>query len=472
MATSRLISRGEAVRRWLLAMFALVAFAGLSTVAPAQDFDNEPLDEPISAEQQFSDDIARWGRVLNRVGDQLADNDLNAAILDKLRATVADIGDQLEDARAPVLADVDRSRNLVEALGPAPKDGEPPESGEIISQREALNERLAEDQGRLQRIELLIQRSREYLSQISRAEAVALGQRLFAKTPSILSWETWRDAVTDFGALRERARRSFDRWRNLETVKEASESTHIIGALVVVLGTALLAFLLRRWLVSSFGRTSEIEQPNYRRRVLATLSETAARTAIPILVASAIYLALYTSGVLVDIMEHVALGFLAAVVAPSIIYGLPRAMLSPSQPQWRLAAVGDGAAKLWYRYASTLAVMVGLDLLVSIPVLELRPSEALTSAYGFFVNGAYALIFFAMATDKRLWLTPEEEARAIDTAVEPPIGPVIEPESRSRWWLVGRVILAGVALSIPLTLLAGYSVLSDFIALRLLATAE
>lgn len=459
------------MRRSLLAILAFVTFSVLASVAHAQHVDNDQLDPQVSAEQQFTDDIARWTRVLDRVGEQLSDNNLNSAILEKLRTTVSDIQDRLEDMRIPALADVDRSRNLVNALGPAPKEGEPPESGEIISQRETLNERLAADQGRLKQIEVLIQRSREYLGQISKAEAVALGERLFAKTPSILSWETWQDAVNDFGALRERARRSYDRWRNLEAVRAAAQGTNIIGALIAVLGTAVLALLLRRWLVRRFGRKSEIEQPNYRRRVLATLAETAARTAIPILVASALYLALYASGVLVDFMEHVALGFLAAIVLSSIIYGLPRAMLSPSLPQWRLAAVGDSAARLWYRYALTLAVIVGVGTLLTIPGAELRPSDALLVVYGLVMNTAYALVFFAMATDKRLWLTPQQEARAMDTAVEPPIGPVIEVESRSLWWLAGRVVLAGVAIAIPLTLLAGYGVLSDFITGRLVATA-
>ena len=93
------------MRRFLLAALALVAFSVLATVAHAQDFDNEPLDQQASAEQRFSDDIARWTRVLDRVGEQLGDNNLNSAILDKLRATVSDVQGRLEDARIPVLAD-------------------------------------------------------------------------------------------------------------------------------------------------------------------------------------------------------------------------------------------------------------------------------------------------------------------------------------------------------------------------------
>ena len=66
------------------------------------------------------------------------------------------------------------------------------------------------------------------------------------------------------------------------------------------------------------------------------------------------------------------------------------------------------------------------------PAVELRPSDALLSAYGLFVNGAYALIFFAMATDKRLWLTPQQEARAIESAVsaDPPVA-VVETDSEA-----------------------------------------
>ncbi len=454
-----------------MAVVALAVVFAFATAAYAQPTDNDELDQQVTAEQQFSDDLARWTRVLDRVEAQLDSNELTPAILENLRSTVSDLQAQLSAARVPVGADVERSQDLVDALGPAPKDGEPAESGEIIAQRETLNARLADDTGRLQQIELLIQKSRSLLARISSAEAAALGERLFTKTPSVLKWQTWEDATIDLGVLRDRARSELDRWRNLDEVRNAAQGGFFIAALLAVLGTALFALLLRRWLMRNYGRQAEIEHPSYRRRVLATLAETVARTAIPILVVGAIYAALYMSGVLIDFMRDIALGGLAAVVALSMIYGLPRAMLSPSLPQWRLAAVGDNAARLWYRYALTLAIIVGAGFLVATPGAELNPSDALLSVYGLVVNTAFALVFFAMATDKRLWLTPQQEARAIESAVAPPPTPVVETETRSRWWFVGRVVLALMALAIPGTLLAGYNVLSDFIAGRLIATA-
>jgi len=459
------------VRRLLLTFVAYAVFSALAAVAHAEIGEGEGPEQQISAEQQLNDDLARWTRVLDRVGDQLQGTDLTPAILGKLRTTVADVQKRLTEARIPVGAEVERSKNVLDALGSAPKDGEPPESGEIISQRVTLNEDLADDTGRLKRLDVLIQQSREYLALISKAENTALGEQLFARTPSVLSWQTWSQAANDFGELRERARLGIDRWHKSEQVTSAKQSRFIFGALFGVLGVAALAFLLRRWLFREFGRQRDIELPSYRRRVLASLVETVARTAIPALVAGAIYMALYASGVLIDFMKELALGAVAAVIAFSITYGLPRAILSPSLPQWRLAAIGDGAARLWYRYALTLAVIVGLGILLAIPGAELRPTDALLAVYGLLMNTAYALVFFAMATDKRLWLTPDQEANAIASAVEPPTTPTVQPASRSRWWLVGRIVLATVAMAIPVTLLAGYSVLSDFIAGRLLATA-
>ena len=270
-------------------------------------------------------------------------------------------------------------RNLVDALGPAPKEGEPPESGEIISKRETLNEKLAADTGRLKQLDVLIQQGREYLSQISDAESAALDEQLLTRTPSVLSPETWREAAEDISALSGRARGGFDRWRKSEAVKDARSGGFAFGALLAVLAVAVLAFFLRGWLFRTYGRRSDIEQPSYRRRALASLVEAAARTAIPTLVAVAIYVALYISGVLFGFAKEVALGAVTAVVAVSIIYGLPRAMLSPSQPHWRLVAIGDSAAKLWYRYAVTLAGLVGLDILLSMPVADLMPGEALSN---------------------------------------------------------------------------------------------
>lgn len=435
------------------------------TEQPARAVNN--ADGPPAVEKA-SEAIATLGRVLDRVQEQINLRNLPSSVYGEMRATVLDVQSSLSAARPVLVSEVERIRKLIEALGPPPKEGEPPESAEIAAQRQQLNDRLAHVDGRLKQLDLLAERSRGMLTTIGTAESVALGDKLLTRTPSLFAAETWSKSTADITKLFGRARRDISQWYNSPRVGDAASSGSLVLAVAAVILAAVLGWYLRRWLVTNFGRKPEIAEPTYRMRVRAALAEATARTAIPIIVTVAAYGALNAGGFLFELPGQIAFGIAVAVVILSILYGLPRAMLSPRIPQWRLAALGDAAARLWYRYAVLLAVIVAFDAMLITPAAELNPSQALQTTYNFLINSAYAVIFLLFAVDKRLWLTREEEAYEQPAGIAA-AGP--GPRSRSKWWVGTRTVIAMAAIAIPLSAIAGYGILSDFIARRLLATA-
>jgi small-conductance mechanosensitive channel len=310
------------------------------------------------------------------------------------------------------------------------------------------------------------------LEQIASAQRKVLTGQLLVRTPSPLSSETWARAAVEFVASGRRILASPREWYESPQVSDVVGTGYLTGVLLAVLATVVFGWYLRRWLIRSFGRKPAIAEPSYRMRVLAALAEATANTAIPILVVAVAYGSLLSRSLLFGEFQDLVLGISLAVVVFSVVRGLPRAILSPSLPHWRLVHLGDKAARLWYRRALTLAVIVSIDTLIVVPFSALEPTLLLSATYDFVVEAALVAVFLAAIVDKRLWWTPAEEAQAIAIKAGAPPGPPLDSSARrSRWWLAGRVLAGAVALAIPVTALAGYGVLADHIARRMVASA-
>ena len=398
------------------------------------------------------------------------DPDLSPAILVELDATVDEVRRQLNEVRRPLQAEVSRLTALVDALGPPPAEGAPPEAESIASQRRYLDQLLAAPAGQLKSIDVLIQATGLLDNRIADEERKALTTELLVRTPSVLSFNTWSTAVTDLAVWSGRILALPGGWYNSSEVGSVG-SGYLAGILLAVIVAGVFGWYLRRWLLRRYARDPEIEEPSYRTRVLAGLAETTANVAIPILVVAVAYGALLSRGLLFGPFQSLALGILFAVVAVSLLRGLPKALLSPSMPHWRLVHLGDLAARLWYRRAVTLAVIFGIDQLFVFSFEAVEPSVSLKYAYAFVADGAMAVVFLATTLDKRLWLTPEEDARAVAVrAGETPEPALEEAEGLSNWWLVFRVLITGLAVAVLIMGLIGYGVLANYISQRMVAS--
>ncbi len=441
--------------------------------APAETTPAAPAAPPTAkpGEEAFEADLQRWNRVLDRVEEQLKAEDLSLAILGELEATVDGVRGQASAARAPLQTEVDRIGALGAALGPPPKEGEPPETEDVAAQRRDLTRLLDLPQGQLKKLDVLVQGANLLANRIAETEGAILAAQLMVRTPSLFSSKTWSTAATEFGAMGRRIATSPKRWSETPEVRGTIGTGYFAGGFLAVLAAAVLGWYVRRLLIRRFGRKLAVAEPSYRMRVLAALAEATANTSVPILVAAVAYGALATRGLLIGTFEHLMIGIVSAVVWVSVLRGLPRAMLSPSVPHWRVVRMGDLAARLWYRRALTFAVIIGIDRLIVYPFGALEPSLLLHFTYTFISNAALAAVTLAVVVDKRLWRTPEEEAQAIAIAAGAPPGPPLDESARrGPWWLVGRALMGVLALAIPITDLAGYGVLADYIVRRMVLT--
>ena len=472
---SRTLNRAYFILLLILGALALSQPAWAQTATPEVSSKAEQIRLPAVVQETLTlektrETITRWSRIVERVEEQLATEELSAGSLKQLRETAVELQKELTKERPTVAGEVSRIKKLIDALGPPPKEGEPAESDEIAAEREQLNKRLVETDGTLKQLDLLVEKAKSALATISTAEGVALGNKLLQTTPSLLSRSTWKKSAENISTLGERAGNELSKWWKSERVRDSVKSGFLTFVAIAAGLSGLLAWILRRWISGRFGRDPAIEFPTYRMRVRAALSEAGARTAIPIIVALATYGTLRAEGFLFDFADKVAIGIALSVIALSILYGLPRSMLSPAMPQWRLARMGDDTAWRWYKYALTMAFIISIDTMLVIPAAELRPSPQLQTTYNFIIDFCYALVFLCIALDKRLWNFPSQPGAPAQGGQPAGTAGIVLP-ARSKWWALARTFIAIVAIAIPVTALARYGILSDFIARRMLATA-
>ena len=148
--------------------------------------------------------LERWGRVLDRVRQQLEEQELSLAVLSRLEATTDKVRNQLDAARGPLRSEADGLRALFDALGPPRNEGAPPEAVNNAAQRRELNQQLALPEGQLGEFDVLIQRANLLANAIVEAEGSVRRAGLLVCTPALLSSETWAKAATEFVALAKR----------------------------------------------------------------------------------------------------------------------------------------------------------------------------------------------------------------------------------------------------------------------------
>ena len=451
------------MRRLLLILAALAALLAFGQQAFAQS-------EAEQVASAIDEQIARWSRVLDRVSEQLGDADLPPAALNQLEDTVKEAVAQKTKLRNQVSKRVEELRALVEALGPPPQEGDLPESEEIAAERYALTERLAIPESRLKRLDLRIQWADLLLGEIAIAERGVLEETLLVRTPSLWSAKTWTEAGSEVTKIITRVAGTPARWYQAPEVSERVGTGYFTGVLLAAIAAAALGWFLRRQ-CGRFGRDPSVEEPSFRMRVLAAISDAIGYAIIPAAVLLVPYIALMSRDLLFRGFGDLVLGVVSAVVAFFVITGLSRTMLSPWMPQWRLAPFGDQAALLVHRRLVLFAGIVSIDALISVSAWQLQPSPALVTTYTFIADGLESLVFVLLTVDNRLWRTPEDEARVTAIRAGAPPGPPLErTRLRSRWWLVVRVIVATLAVAAPVSTLAGYGELGTFISWRMIAT--
>ncbi len=352
------------------------------------------------SEGQFEKLTHRWNRTLNSVGGDLHDLTITGDLLAALRDNIRIVEESAAEARDQAAAEVAEQQALLDAMGPAPAEGEPAEDPVVATERSLIKDRLSRELGRVARASVVLARVRDLYARTVEEQTSALLGAVQERTVSPLIPSVVLKAIGQagdrLGELEDIASRS---WRPNGLLDPWSAAGAAVAVIVAV--TVLIVLPFRHWLLVSFGPDPAIDQPSATRRFGAAMALTLGNAVLPALVILGLGGAMSLSPnaatdlkLTIDVLLRVARD-----VVPLV--GLAHAILMPRLPHWRASNLTDEAAKHVVRTirAYAVALLVVAPFLVAISpkyahgrYFELSGFRAELSALGGFV----AVVIFGL----------------------------------------------------------------------------
>lgn len=406
----------------------------------------------------FSRQLTEWNRALDQ-----ADTELNNAREGVSQEEAGEFRQRLVDVREAardwhVLAeDKKREQNkLLQALGPAPEEGEVEEATELARDRKRLKEEIREMERQIKQSDLVMERSDLLLKKISTVEITRMVSNLSEQGPLPLDPRVWVQAGSQFIVGYHKL---FSEKRN-----EGYEPPLLV--LIPVIGLGILFAIwagkfLRSGRLRHYMPNPDLENPSYGRRMLASLVIALVRGVVPVLVFCVIVGVLYTywlKHVLNPALiwpQSLVIGVIFYLISSSII----RAVFVPELPHWNLSGLSSSTSRKIGHRLYILTALIAVGIVFEGVLKDTGQAPEFASAYSLIKNGLIALMLLALSY-KSLWHTNRDEA--LDEQVSATV---------SLWyWPYLRYATVAVALLALACSLMGYHNFASYLLPRIVMT--
>lgn len=354
----------------------------------------------------FSVITAEWNHKLASIEAYVTGLDRDPARSDEFRKLA-------DEVRASALAERERAEralstllHLVDALGPAPEEGAPPEDPEIAAQRAQYQQDITAYRGRVAQADLALARATELEDQISALFMQRLIANLSIRYPSPLSPETFTVALPEAGHVLAGILATPVAW--WQELPERKQQPAVILRSLGFLAVAIIAgWVVRRILLKRFGRDAAIAEPTFARRLIGAVAEGLARGIVPAtIVGMVLFRAASTDSLFAGPFADILLLACQSIILFILATALPKAALSPEIPSWRLSNLSPENAASLARIIGFLAAVFALDLFFSRADTALPgavdSSMELKAVYALFFNFAEGIGLLAILQG-RLW---------------------------------------------------------------------
>lgn len=412
---------------------------------------------------------ANWNRTLNAVEHYLESGQHSPEQTNEYRDQVLKIRQAALEVSQRGGEVLEGLEPRLEALGPPPEEGAPPESDEIAEERERLNEQISLHRARQSLADVTLARVDAVQLDLTALDRERFVQRIFKEYPLPFDGAVLAEGLENiFGAARAVLETAPVWWRDIPEDRKNVKT--ILAFLGILLVTILVAWAVRRVLLTRFGIHPEIQDPSYSRRLLAAVAEGVGRGLVPAAILGMIYFRATSDDALISGPFAVVVANLCmALIAYLLGVQIPRAALSPDHPDWRLTALTAASSAALVRQIRVLAaVFAASDFCIksSFAVAPDLITPAVVSVYNVLVAAPLGLLILFLLRPSR-WQFEEPEA---DDASESDDKASPAAVGRSGFWKGLRIILVLLAVVAILAPFAGYAGLANYLIGNLLST--
>ncbi len=422
--------------------FLLLLFCQISTVTATIDLENS---SPLYNRSRIS-----WEAKLSAIKAQLEKPGQSDEVLSDLRGQLESLRAEIKDSVTPQSKSLETLKSEIEALGSAPEKDAPPEATDIKIQREKINQQIAESEGRIKEINLVITNVDKLLHQLAEIRRTQFANLVLSHGPSPISPTLWNNALPQIAAASVTVKQAFKNLLSNKIIsQQLQDSTFVIG--IAVLVAILLAWPLRFWLLLRYQHDPNITQPNIMQALRATLVSGAVRAFLPTAAATLIYIVILTRGLLSAAGKEIALAIFLGLIFFIWVTAFFRASLSPTQPAWRVLPVPNKFVYGIWPFIIGLALIYSVDIVLSeiIALYGIRLEILILHDYLIAVLVLSLLVILLLR--KRIWVLDDK----------PEAGPI---------WRVPRAVLAFLLLLVITLGGFGFVALSYYVAIQVLLT--
>ena len=376
--------------------------------------------------------IKEWQQQLDDAEARLKSGDLHDEDAVALRDRLLLLDSRLREMRDAALERAALIGHDLDALGPAPKDGETPEAPRLSSRRKALQDQMAAQDAGAKESDLLLSRLSRVLSEIKSLRRERLTQRILTRSFGTLDPLNWQRTVPEWQGF-------------VGTVLKPLMNALVGGAVLPMWqklfgGLAFIVLILLRWRLS---RRRWARRPDGSASVLQKLSDAARYFGLylifPLGLLGFEMLCGATLGqdlgLLIDDVVLVLVGFLLSRT-------MMRVLIRPDDDQMRLLDLTDPAASVLDLGATALLCLLATDQLLATWFIQEDVSPELL---------ATEQVVFCLLITLPLWGL---------------LSASLWDSTPKAWgFRVLKWMLRGLTIAIPLATLLGYVALA-----RLLAT--
>ncbi|WP_072296187.1 DUF3772 domain-containing protein [Paracoccus sp. SM22M-07] len=322
---------------------------------------------PLLAQNGQTLNYEQWERTAEKVEALSVDPQASEAALDDARETIVEWRGRLEQGQDVNADRIATLRNQIEALGPAPAEGET-EDGDVAARREELNAQLSTAQAPRLAATEAVSRANSIISQIDEVIRERQALALARQTPSPLLPASWAAAVADgFGLIEGVASEVSVQNTSPEVLSDVRPRLPIAGA--YLLAALLLLTFGRRWIDNLPSRLSA-RASSYSRAVMAFVVSLG-QIAVPMVGVNLAIRAIQATG----LPGPWTTPFLEALpVAAVILFGgiwLARALFPREAIAYTSLQMGEAARVSAGRMVRTLAALLSVHHILTRAVLPL-----------------------------------------------------------------------------------------------------
>ncbi|MCP5368979.1 MAG: mechanosensitive ion channel family protein [Hyphomicrobiales bacterium] len=449
-------ARAPLTRSLAMALAVLVLVLAGWGPAPARAQTND-------VSSSFSYTVVLWNRLLDDAEAYfkgLKQDDRNNLIQWRLVRSVAE---QAEIVKARAAKELKDAEQLLKALGPAPKEDEPKEAESIRKRRAEYENRIAVLKAQVAQSDLALARIRALEQSASSVQLDRFYRDLTSQGPIPLLPATWAKAIPEFLAALRTLAESPLRWHESLPPQVRADNLKYWPGIVIVLLAILVSVVGRRLVLTRLGPDPAIAEPSYTRRFVAGIAAGVARGIIPALIIIGFMVWFSRPNALVTgALSDLVLASLLAALILVLASALPRALLTPNFPAWRLTDLSPEQGREICRRINLLALVFATNQFFQRALQDFDTSPELRSAFFLVMSVLQGLALIQLVRD-RLWHVEPAEVAEASGEGESDEALARRLERRRKWWTFLRHAVAVAAVLAIVAAMAGYISLARYL---------